>query len=187
MDSLDEAGITYLTASSVSQWREAPALWVLRYLFGIKDFRSAAFARTLALRDGLKAAVNQLEIGKAEDLALGVYFAHLERMGIDPSSPEARNEHDSMLPMLDMSVKEFRARGLMVRPWACGIATSHWVEDIDVPLLSIADFVYESVQVKVCFTHRFPSKIRPKDLMGMAIDSLVRQQRVACSTSQPRR
>lgn len=179
MDTLDECGIKYLTASAIDQWRDSPAVWALKAFFGFQDYRSPAFARSMALKDGLRGAFNQLGRSASEDLALRVFQMKLGEWGIAPASPGALKEHDSILSMLDGAVKEFLERGLMVRPMASGIANSHWVDDIEVPLLSVADFVFDTHQVKVVFTHRCPSAPRPRDLMGLAIDALVRSQQVA--------
>jgi hypothetical protein len=175
MATFEEAGIRYLTAASIQAFRDNSALWVMRYLFGRSDFRSAAFARSLALNDGMKAALHYGDVGRGEDAALWSYERRLEGAGIKPSDPSARSEQDAILPMFNMAVKALQENlGGLERPISSGLATHTFIGDFSTPFLSVPTFVFEQVQLHIKYTHRLPSKIQPKDMMALAIDGEAR-------------
>ena len=179
MDGFEHCDIRYLTAASLQQWREAPALWALKHLFGIHSYKCSAVAKAIALKDGLRYCMHNQNERAGEDIALGVYERKLEEWGIDLQSPSARSDHDSLLPSLQCHVQEIQRRGLLKKPLAFAVAKHVWIEDIEVPFLSVVDFVFEEVQLKVKFGGRCPSTIQPRDIAAMSVDADVRFQRPA--------
>src|SRR5258708_22734871 len=55
----DRHGITHLSPSSLALYRAAPALWGLRYLFGVRDETGAFAARGKAVEAALAASVTE--------------------------------------------------------------------------------------------------------------------------------
>lgn len=182
MATFEEVGIRYLTAASVQAFREAPALWVLRYLFGKKDFRSPAFARSLALSDGMRQMLHHSNLGMGEDVALHSYVRMTDEWELNRDTDTgARNEHDNILPMFEVAVKALSANlGGLFRPNSSGLATHTFIGDLSTPFLSVPTFTFDQLQMHIKYTNRCPSKPKPKDLMAMAIDSLARP-RLGCA------
>ena len=178
MATFDEVGIRYLTAASVQAFRDNSALWCLRYLFGKSDFRSAAFARSVALNNGLKHILHTGDVSYGEDLALESYVRQCEEWGLDVmADPAARSEHDTLLEHLSGAVKAINENlGGFPRPIASGLATHAFIGEFNTPFLSVPSFIFEDVQLHVKYTHRCPSKIQPKDMMAMSVDAAARMQ-----------
>lgn len=180
MATFEECGIRYLTAASIQAFRENSALWVLRYLMGRSDFRSPAFARSLALGDGMKHTLHFDDVGGGEDVALDSYLSRIEGFGIPRDDPKALAEQDAILPMLELAVKALQQNlGGLFRPIASGLATSTFIRNFNTPFLSIPAFIWADVQLHIKYTHALPSKIKPKDLMAVAIDDHARSTRPA--------
>lgn len=176
MDTLEECGITYLTAASLQLWREAPAVWALRYLFGIHSYKLPKVARSVALKDGLRAYLHTHDESLAEDTALEAYERKLVDWCVSPSDPDARSQHCTILPMISVIVKEIKDLGIDQKPLAFSIARHVPVDWAPVPLLSVVDFVFADRQLKIKFTDRRPSAIKPRDLASLAIDVMARNQ-----------
>ncbi|HET8721018.1 MAG TPA: hypothetical protein VFM24_03250 [Nitrospira sp.] len=176
MDSLEECGIHYLTASSVQQWREQPAVWVMEKLLGIRENRATAVAKTIAVKDGLRHALYAEDAYIGEDIALDVYRRKLLEWRIDPTSEAARSDEDIVLPLYDVHVKEIQRLGLLKKPLATGIASSLLVDGLGTALLAVTDFVFDDAQLRIKCCGRLPSSIQPRDMAALALDARVRGQ-----------
>lgn len=173
---LEEAGIGYLTARSISQWRESPALWVLHRMFGVVDFKVPAVARSIACHDGLRHILYTGDISAGEDVALQVYVRKLGDWGLDAGSPEARSDQDSILCSIQCLVQEIQHRGLLKKPLATRISVPVWMEGVSVPLLSIAHYVWDNLQLDVKFGLKCPTSIQPKDMLTLVLNEKARAQ-----------
>ncbi len=153
MDGFDECGISYLTASSVTMYRENPACWVMRYLYGVRPKNNVALARTIAVKDALKHWLYQGKLGFAEDLLDKVFTQKCDEYGVDLDDPDARSEHSTLLELFLLSVKGFQQLGLGAEfgklPVATDIAHSVWVEGLGAPFLAAPAFVFQDWWVEV--------------------------------------
>src|SRR5262249_2728073 len=142
MDSFDDCGIRYLTAGSLNLWREAPGLWVLEHLYGIKGGMNAALARMIAVKSGVTSWLYRGNLNDAENVGL-LAFAN-PMAGVD--DPDIASSEDSILELISGTVKEFQRLGLGISegqpPVCCGLANSVWIDGITIPLLTAPDFVF---------------------------------------------
>lgn len=149
---------------------------MLHKLYGFPRAKSSAIARASAIKDGLVATLHSGQTGYGEDVALGSFARNVREWGLDGSAPEVRSDEDAILSSLECIVKEIQRRELFARPVAFNIAKHVWVADVHVPLLSVVDIVFETMQLRIKSTMRCPSTIQPRDLAALRIDALVRPQ-----------
>jgi hypothetical protein len=174
MDSLEECGIRWLTASAIETWREAPAVWAMGALYGMKTPLSPAYVRTIAVRDGVRAWLYKANLGEAENLVLENFEVGCAIRGIDIASEEARREHGNILEHLALSVNAFQELGLGAAsgnlPLSCSLPTSVMVSGLEVPLLSVPDYGFNDCTVKLKIGRNCYTKVQPRDLTAAAID-----------------
>jgi len=179
MPTFDDVGIRYLTPASIMLFRECPAAWVLRHLFGKQKGGKPAFARSIAMKDGTKVLAYRGDFDEAVWVAQQSYARQLERMRIDPGGEGPRSEQDAILPMLRETCKAFLEAGLDELPIAADLVSSVWLSnDLTAPFLSVPHLIYPDVQIQVRYTHRCPTKIQPRHMMALAVDQRLREQAV---------
>jgi len=174
MDSFDECGIRYLTPSSINAFRDNPAYWVMRFLYGVQT-TSPAFIRSIAVKAGVKSMLYERKLGHAEDRALETFQHRIGVSGMDWEDPGVQDEYDNVLPMFDLAVKALDGLGLIKMPTAMDMPTHVWADGVTAPFLSSPDIVYEDCVVDLKPTKRCPSKLPFRDLAAMAIHSRARE------------
>ena len=111
MSALSDHGIRHLSHSSIDLARICLALWVLRYLFGVRDPANAAMARGLAVELGCQIAHTGGEFDDPAEEALKEYNKRTA-LGVDG---EARDkERANIKPMVEQYLSLFdgiRLRG----------------------------------------------------------------------------
>lgn len=172
MQDFDEVGITYLTASSIGAFRDNPAWWCMRYLYGRGNAKAPAIVRGIAIKDGLRHYLYKGDMRAAEDQALASYKVKIVQWGLE-DHPEAENEHDNILPMFDGACQAFDAEKLGVlhaaTPVTSDMASSVWADGLDAPFLSSPAFVFADRIIDVKATKRCPSKPVDRDVTNCAI------------------
>jgi hypothetical protein len=150
-DPFQRHGITHLSPSSLALYRSAPALWVLRYLFGIRDETGAFAARGKAVEAAVAAIVMENASDNAAiDLAMSVF----ECDAGGEISPEMNKERLTIPEMVRRAAPLFRKLG---RPIGCQWRIEARLDGIEVPILGYADFVYEPFVLDLKTTSAIPS------------------------------
>ncbi len=173
MDSFEECDIRYLTASSIMAYRDNPAQWVTRYLFGHKQSGAPKIARTIAIKGGLKHWLYGAELGKAEDLLDDLFRLACEDQKVYVLDPAARAEHSIVLPLFLSAVNGFNdlgegsANGSV--PLAVDLASSVWADGVGAPFISSPFAVFQGHLVDVKPGSRCPSTLQKQDLLNCAV------------------
>jgi hypothetical protein len=182
MDGFDECGLNYLTASSVAAYRDNPAFWVMRYLFGAKPMNSAPLARTIAIKEACRHWLYQGDIGAAEDLVDDVFRMKCADYGLDLDDPDTRSEHSSLLAQFLLTVQGFQQLEVGFEfgqlPIACDLAHSVWVDGLEAPFLSAPAFVFEEMVVELKPGKKCYYSVQERDQMRCAVHARVYPKRM---------
>ena len=108
MDPFTRHGIKRLSPSSLALYRAAPALWVLRYLFGICDDETPFTWRGKAVELGASAVAFD---GASDDDAIELAVAAFEREAQGEVSPEVNRERNAIPGMVRRTAWVFRKLG----------------------------------------------------------------------------
>lgn len=150
-DPFERHGITHLSPSSLALYRAAPALWVLRYLFRVRDETGIFAARGKAVEAAVAAIVME---NASDDAAIALAMSVFERDAGGEISPEINKERLAIPEMVRRGAPLFRKLG---RPVACQWRIEARLEGIEVPILGYADFVYEPFVLDLKTTFAIPS------------------------------
>lgn len=159
-DPFAKHGISHLSASSLALYRNEPALWCLKYLFGVKDEVGPAAWRGSAVEAGIDWYLYQ---GK------GFYEKAEERFELDAQgdlSEEVEKERAALLDFLTSAVKEMFPHG---RPVARQYKVEYRLEGIEVPIIGYVDYLYDDKLIDLKTTHRLPSEPRPDHACQVAV------------------
>lgn len=174
MNDFDECGIRYLTASSIDAYRDNPAAWVMRYLFGYQT-GSAELARTIAVRSAVKHWMYGMDLGKVEDKLDEFFQVVCEDRGVDTQSPDARSEHSTLLALFSKTVQALQQLGVGVQvgklPLAAGLPHSVWADGLDAPFLTAPAFVFQDFTLELKWGKRCYNSVQPRDLANLAVQS----------------
>src|SRR5438105_10679676 len=107
MDPFDQHGIRHLSASSLALYRAAPALWVLRYLFGVHDDATAYAWRGKAVEMAVDAVID----GASDEQAVEVAMQAFEREAAGEIAPEMDRERHAIPGMVRQAAPIFRELG----------------------------------------------------------------------------
>lgn len=155
-------GIRHLSPSSLALYRTAPALFVLRYLYGVRD-ESGAFA---ARGKAVEAAVASMVMENASDAAaIELAMSVFERDALGELSEEVNKERLAIPEMVRRAAPLFRKLG---RPVGCQWRTKVQLDGIEVPILGYADFVYEEFVLDLKTTFAIPSMPRADHAVQVA-------------------
>ncbi len=174
MNDFDECGIHYLTASSIDAYRDNPAAWVMRYLYGLQT-GSAALARTIAVRSAVKHWMYGMDLGSVEDKLDEFFQVVCEDRGVDIHSPDARSEHSTLLALFTRAIKALQQLGVGAQvgklPLAAGLPHSVWADGLDAPFLTAPAFVFQDFTLELKFGKRCYTSVQPRDLANLAVQS----------------
>lgn len=153
-------GIGHLSASSLTLWREHPGLWAARYLGGVKDEGGPAAWRGLAVEAGLHRILRG-----SEDVAADA-LADFEKNCLGEISDEIEAERKLIEPMLKQCAAWKHSAPLI----ASQLKIEHWLDDVPVPLVGYADFVFEDgLIVDLKTTKACPSSPRPNHVRQVSL------------------
>jgi hypothetical protein len=150
-------GIPHLSPSSLALYRHSPALWCLRYLFGVKDEAGPYGWRGRAVEAGVDAIVlddapDHEAIERAQDV--------FETEAQGEIAPEIDKERRAIPAMVRHAGEVFRQLGA---PEARQHKVEIWLDEIEIPLVGYCDYVYHTFCVDLKTTHALPSQPRPDD------------------------
>jgi len=155
-------GIDHLSPSSLAVYRNAPALWVMRYLYKFDDERSAAAFRGLAVEAGLDYFL--FESGpttEATNRAM-MNFA----LNTDGEINEEIEAEMAVIPQcLGRAIVQMEGMG---KPIARQKRIEINLPGIEVPIMGYIDYRYPEFLVDLKTTLRMPSTIRPDHMVQLA-------------------
>jgi PD-(D/E)XK nuclease superfamily len=147
-------GIDHLSASSVSLYRAQPALWILRYLFGIKDEAGAAAWRGSAVEAGID---HILYKQCPDEDAIAIALESFEMKAAGDLDEKVQKERDAIPAFVKQASKLLRPLG---EPVARQFQVEQWLDGIDVPLVGYVDYMYPKQLIDLKTTMRMPSEPR---------------------------
>ncbi len=127
--------------------RHSPALWCLRYLFGLKDEAGPFAWRGRAMEAGVDAIV----LDDADDhdaIERAKHAFETEAQG--EISPEIDKERRAIPGMVRQAAEVFRQLG---EPEARQQKVEVWLEGIEVPIVGYCDYVYPTFCVDLKTIH----------------------------------
>jgi hypothetical protein len=159
LDPFARHGLRLLSPSSLALYRAAPALWCLRYLFGVRDDETAYLWRGRAVETGINAIVFD---DAADDVAIEAARHNFELSAQGEISPEIDKNRRAIPEMIRRSGALFRQLG---KPVAIQQKVDLWLDGIEIPVIGYCDYVYEKFIVDLKTTFAFPSRPRFNDAM----------------------
>lgn len=181
MDPFERHGITHLSPSSLALYRVAPALFVLRYLYGVRDEAGAFAARGKAVEAAVAAIVME---NASDDAAIALAMLVFERDAGGEISPEINKERLAIPEMVRRAAPLFRKLG---RPVACQWRIEARLDGIEVPILGYADFVYEPFVLDLKTTFAIPSIPRADHAVQIAFYAAALSLRPGLIYASPRK
>lgn len=155
MTPFEQHGIRHLSASSVALYRSAPALWVLRYLYGISDNAGAPAWRGTAV----EAAVDLVLYKDAsDDEATATALASFDANAQGEIADDIEAERAAIPAYVAQAAKLMRPLG---EPVARQYRIERWLDGIEVPVVGYADYVWADGVIDLKTTKRMPSAPRP--------------------------
>jgi hypothetical protein len=132
-------------------YRAAPALFVLRYLYGVRDESGAFAVRGKAVEAAVAAIVME---NASDDAAVALAMCLFERDAGGEISPEVNRERLAIPEMVRRAAPIFRKLG---RPTACQQRIEVQLDEIEVPLRGYTDFTYGEFVIDLKTTHQIPA------------------------------
>lgn len=157
MTPFERHGIGHLSPSSLALYRAAPALWVLRYLFGVHDDATAYAWRGKAIETAVEAVID----GASDEQAVAVAMEAFEKDAGGEIAPEIDRQRHAIPSMVRQAAPIFRELGT---PVARQRRIEVWIDGIEVPVIGYADFVYDGggypIVLDLKTTYAIPSSPR---------------------------
>jgi hypothetical protein len=163
MNPFERHGIRHLSPSSLSLYRNSPALWCLRYLFGIKDPANAYAWRGRAIEAAVDAIVLD---GVSDDVAIDRAKHTFELSAHGEITPEITKERQALPNLVKQAAPLFRRLG---KPSSRQHKIEFWVDGVEVPILGFADYAYDEFVIDLKTTFALPSQPRPDDCVQVVM------------------
>jgi hypothetical protein len=174
-------GIRHLSPSSLALYRAAPALWVLRYLYCVRDESNCYAARGKAVETAVDAILME---GASDNDAISLALtAFDDKIGSDMSS-EVSRERGATRDFVRQASPVFRELG---RPLFCQRLVEVLIDEIEAPIIGYADYVYPSFTLDLKTTFAIPSVPRADHAVQIAFYATALRSRPGLIYVSPRR
>ena len=175
MNPFERFGIKHLSPSSLNLWANEPALYVLKYLHGLRDEMGAAAKRGTAVEAGLDVFLmnRQASVEDCTQVAIDNYRLNTGGLADDEHEKEA----GLIAPMLTQAIGAMRNAPPMI---ARQLSIETWIDGIPVPSIGFLDYVFDDGSiVDLKTTARLPSAPRPDHIRQVSIYAQARQAPVS--------
>ena len=162
MNPFEKHQITHLSASSLALYRNCPALWVGKNLYGWKDDVGPRAWLGTAVEAGLDMILYGHPFSAALEKA-GMMFDEQAQGEITEEITKAASEIAPMLEQASLAAQNFG------QPVARQFKITHWLDGIEVPVIGYVDYLYEDWLFDLKTTARLPSEPRPDHACQVAI------------------
>jgi len=169
MNGFEKHNIDHLSASSVNLWSNAPDLWVMQYLYGLRTPMGAAPWRGICVED---AVVATLQGGSEQDAIKAALDKFDQRFLIGDEA--TTKERDLIQPMIQLAVEELTEFGKPEFPAEGGqekISITAKGDGWEIPVIGYLDLVFpqHGVVIDLKTTTRVPSSMSPEHQLQRAI------------------
>lgn len=141
-------GIEHLSPSSLNLWVDQPGLWSLRYLANMRDEKSPAMTRGVAVEAGMNFCL------RGQKGALEAAHQTFDQNMLGEIRDDIDAERDLIAGMVEQCQK-WKPPGPLS---ATQIKVEHWFEGVSVPVIGYVDFAFEAGDVDLKTTKACPSK-----------------------------
>jgi hypothetical protein len=173
MNGFEKHNIDHLSASSINLWANAPDVWVMQYLHGLRTPMGAAAWRGICVED----AVVETLLGEAQTAAVDHALEKFDKRFMIGDS-DTQRERDRITPMVEIAVEELRGYGAPEFPEVedgeskqekISIKTGR--DDWKIDVIGYLDLVFpkHGIVVDLKTTGRIPSQMSPEHQLQRAI------------------
>jgi hypothetical protein len=153
-DPFERHGIDHLSPSSLRLWRDAPAVWIGKYLLKATDEVGPGAWRGLAIETG----VDRLLFGNEGDAASHAMYARWDELAQGVIDADAEKEFDALPDFLLQARVAFDGLAIPLQRQAKMTLT---LPGISVPLIGFADWIWPDHGTDLKTTWRMPNGGQP--------------------------
>jgi len=169
MNGFEKHGIGHLSASSLNLWSNAPDVWVMQYLHGLRTPMGPAPWRGICVED---AVVTTLQGGSEQDAIKASLEKFDKRFLI--GDDKTTKERDLIEPMIQLAVEELKEFGTPAFPEDGGqekISITAKGDGWEIPVIGYLDLVFpqRGVVIDLKTTTRVPSSMSAEHRLQRAI------------------
>jgi len=169
MNGFEKHGIGHLSASSLNLWSNAPDVWVMQYLHGLRTAMGPAPWRGICVED---AVVATLQGGSEQDAIKASLEKFDKRFLI--GDDKTTKERDLIEPMIQLAVEELKEFGTPAFPEDGGqekISITAKGDGWEIPVIGYLDLVFpqHGVVIDLKTTTRVPSSMSAEHRLQRAI------------------
>jgi len=167
----DTFGIEHLSASSINQFVNDPAMWVLKYVFKYKDYSSSSAVRGHTVEHGLyKYLLDGTEVDDAflkDDHRTRVINPTSNCSDNEVNSDKFFEEQDKLKLFYDQGIESLQDKKGKLQRFQHKIIID--VTDLPVPLIGFIDFQFDNLIMDLKTTKMMPSKLNENVKRQMAV------------------
>lgn len=168
-DGFQKHGIDHLSASSINLWSNAPDVWVMQYLHGLRTPMGPAPWRGICVED----AVVDTLLGGSEKEAIEKALDKFDKRFLI-GDEQTTKERDMITPMVQQAVEELTEFGKPEFPDEGKqekISITAKGDDWSIPVIGYLDLVFpqHGMVIDLKTTGRIPSKMSPEHQLQRAI------------------
>ena len=169
MNGFEKHGIDHLSASSLNLWSNAPDVWVMQYMHGMRTPMGPAPWRGICVED---AVVATLQGGSEQDAIKASLEKFDKRFLI--GDDKTTKERDLIEPMIQLAVEELKEFGTPAFPEDGGqekISITAKGDGWEIPVIGYLDLVFpqHGVVIDLKTTTRVPSSMSAEHRLQRAI------------------
>lgn len=169
MNGFEKHNIDHLSPSSLNLWANAPDVWVMQYLHGLRTPMGAAAWRGICVEDAVVATLQ----GGSEQGAIKAALEKFDKRFLIGDEKTTR-ERDLIQPMVQLAVEELVEFGRPEFPDGGGqekISITAKGDGWSIPIVGYLDLVFPShgVVIDLKTTTRVPSKMSAEHQLQRAI------------------
>lgn len=146
-------GISHLSVSSLDLWVNEPALWVARYMYGIRSESGPSAKRGNAVEAGLNHAL----AGASDDEAIEAALANYALNVVGEITDDIEAERANIPGMVRLAAQDLRPLG---RPLTTQRRIEWRMDKVSVPILGFIDYEFDEFILDLKSTLRLPSEPR---------------------------
>jgi hypothetical protein len=170
IDPFERHGVRYLSPSSLNLFQNEPALWTLRYLFGLKDDSGPAAKRGSAVEAGMDVILYEGTVEEAHKVALDNFA--LNTGGL--ADAEHEKERALIPGMLTMAIEA--SSKFPKWPNSRQLRVEHRFEGIEVPVIGYVDYLWQDWGLDLKTTQRMPNSPKADHVRQIALYAAAKQR-----------
>jgi PD-(D/E)XK nuclease superfamily len=146
-------GKTHYSPSQINLWIDSPGIYLMQYVFGVRDETNAAMARGTAVESGM---VHLLHGATADDAVNVANANFLNQLGGELT--EEIETEQKLFPGMLAQCAKWQPPGALL---ASQLKIEHTFPGLNLPVLGYVDLSFEPIDVDLKTTKACPSKAKP--------------------------